>query len=379
MSTTRISTSPTTPVLDCVILGAGVGGALLALLLGRSGRRVLVIEPGAGMPRRGADILKPRGIRILDENGLLDQLMLRDALKRDVIDFYHDGSLLLSYNFAEHTDIGYFLTAPYAETLGTILSACGKLSNIDIRFGRRLVDIHTADSRVTGATLDDGTSVRAHMFVDSGGSPSPLSDFVAATRHMSRHDHVLRMATIPVTPSVLARNRLYFDSSGWFAYFYPVDTELARVFVGLPEALDVPVFHDYRIDLNTRLAGFVTHSPDVLAQLGPRRFSRAPVSVYHSTPYHRGNVILLGSAAFSPHPMTGQGMSYTMEDATVLAEILTESCDGYSSEQLIRQRYQLRSATHSELIAYGDALAASYCDRDAYLRAHRPALHGGDR
>lgn len=379
MTTTEFSSSPTDPDLDCVILGAGVGGALLALLLGRSGRRVLVIEPGLGVSRRGADILKPRGIRILDEHGLLDKLMTRDTLKRNLIDFYHNGSLLFSYDFTEHTELGYFLTVPYAETVGTILSACGELSNIDIRFGRRMVDVHVANSRVAEVTLDDGTSVRARTFVDSSGSLSPLSDFVAATRKVSRHHHVLWMATVPATPSVLARNRLYFDSSGWFAYFYPVGTELARVFLGVPKTLDVPVLRGNGFDLTTQLAGFVTHSHDMLAQLDPRQFSRAPISVHQSTPYHRSNVILLGSAAFSPHPMTGQGMSYTMEDATVLAEILTEACDSRRSDQLVQQRYQPRSATHAELIAYGDALAGSYHDRAAYLDTHRPHLHGGDR
>ncbi|MFI2228806.1 FAD-dependent monooxygenase [Nocardia testacea] len=379
MTASRNFPASTGPVLDCVVRGAGVGGALLALLLGRRGRRVLVIEPGPEVSRRGADILKPRGIRILDQHGLLDRLMRRAALRRRVIDFHHDGTLLFSYDFAEHTDTGYFLTIPYAETVGTILAACGELPSIDIRFGRRMVDVRVADSRVTEVTLDDGTTVRAHMYVDSAGTRSPLSDFVAAPREVSCHDHVLRMATVPATPGVLERNRLYFDSGGWFAYFYPVGNDLARVFVGLPEDQDGAVFRERSIDMKARLAGFVPHHRDALDRLDPTQFSRATLSVYRSTRYHRGNVVLLGGAAFSPHPMTGQGMSYTMEDATVLAEILAEACDSPKSERLIQERYLPRGAAHAELIAYGDALAGSFRDRAAYLDAHRPGLHGGDR
>ncbi|WP_040837628.1 FAD-dependent monooxygenase [Nocardia brevicatena] len=376
---TGARTEVTVPLdVDCVILGAGVGGALLALLLGRKGHRVLVVESRPDIPSRGADILKPRGIRILAEHGLLDGLVLRKALKRKVIDFHHDGSLLFSYDFAEHTGIGYFLAVPYSKTVGTILAACGELPNVDICFGRRMVDVHVADSGVTEAALDNGTVVRARVFVDSGGSPSPLCDFVAAPRVTSSHGHLLRMTTVPVTPSVVARNRLYFDSSGWFAYFYPVTTELARVFVGVPKDLDAPVFCDRAIDLSARLATFVTHSEDALALLDLDQFVRAPVSVYYSMSNHRGNVALLGSAVFSPHPMTGQGMSYTMEDATVLAEILTEACEDGELEQSLRQRYRPRCSMHSELIAYGDALANSYFDRAAYLNAHRAHLHGGD-
>ncbi|MFF7943473.1 NAD(P)-binding protein [Nocardia gamkensis] len=50
---------------DCAILGAGIGGAMLALLLGRQGRRVLVVDPKPGVATRDAEILEPRGIHVL--------------------------------------------------------------------------------------------------------------------------------------------------------------------------------------------------------------------------------------------------------------------------------------------------------------------------
>ncbi|MGO4615840.1 FAD-dependent monooxygenase [Nocardia sp. 2YAB30] len=365
--------------LDYVILGAGVGGALLALLLGRDGHRVLVVEPRLHQATRGAEILKPRSIRMLAEHGLLDRLMCLGALERQIIDFHHDGALLFSYDFAEQTSLGHFLIAPYTDTIGTILSACAELPNIDIRFGRRLLDVHTTDSFLGEGTLDDGTPFRARALIDSSGSASPLREFVGSERDTSSHGHVLRMTTIPVTASVLTRNRLYFSSSGWFAYFYPVTAVSARVFVGVPRELETPVFESGSIDLKAQLGAFVTKSGDALALLETRRFVPAPVSAYSSKPYHRGNVVLLGSAVFSPHPMTGQGMSYTMEDATLLAEILSEARDGRDLDLLLQRRYEPRRATHIELVAYGDALAHAYHDRDEYLSVHRSNLHGGDR
>ncbi|MFI6334334.1 NAD(P)-binding protein [Streptomyces sp. NPDC050535] len=49
-------------------VGAGVGGALPALLLGRAGRRVVVVDARPGVSTRGADFLKPRGLRVLAEH-----------------------------------------------------------------------------------------------------------------------------------------------------------------------------------------------------------------------------------------------------------------------------------------------------------------------
>ncbi|MFI6361921.1 FAD-dependent monooxygenase [Nocardia sp. NPDC050630] len=364
---------------DCVILGAGIGGAMLALLLGRQGRRVLVIDPKPGVATRGAEILKPRGIRVLAEQGLLDTLASRGALKRHVIDYHHDGKPLFSYDFAEHTQLGHFLIAPYSEIVGTIVAACADLSHVDIRFGCRMVDFAVADSLVTRCTLDDGTELRTRVLVDSSGSGAGLREFVGSERDDNRYHHVLRMSTIPMTDSIAARNRLYFDSRGWFAYFYPVSAELARVFVGVPQELERPVFDEHGIDLKGRLSTFVTRSDDAIALLDGDRFMPAPVTVFTSKPYHRDNVILLGSVVFSPHPMTGQGMSYTLEDATVLARILARAYDGRGNlEPLLQQQYQVRRSVHNDLVEYGDALARSYHDRAAYLSAFHTSRHGGD-
>ncbi|MBF6169852.1 FAD-dependent monooxygenase [Nocardia blacklockiae] len=377
---TAATNSPgTTTEFDCVILGSGVGGALLALLLGRRGQRVLLLEAGSRPPTRGAEILKARGIRVLAEHGLLAELLNRGALERVRIDIYHDGALLLSYDFAEYTRLGLFLIVPYSRIVSVVLDACAELPNVDLRFGRRLLALCSEQFPVSSAMLDDGTSIRARTFVDAAGSLSALGTFVESARDVTRQGQVLRMATVPVTASVLSRNRLYFGSGGGLAYFYPIDNRTARVFVGFPREQDARIFDEHRDDLRARLADFVTDTDDAVALLRADRFARVPIAVYTSKPYHRENVILLGSAAFSPHPMTGQGMSYTLEDATVLAEILTEATDAHRLELLLQERYEPRRALHARLVAYGDALAASYHDRAAYLRAHDPVLHGGDR
>lgn len=60
---------------DVAIVGAGGGGAVLALLLAQKGVRSLVLERAAGPPQglRG-EILQPNGQRVLDRLGLLDTL-----------------------------------------------------------------------------------------------------------------------------------------------------------------------------------------------------------------------------------------------------------------------------------------------------------------
>ncbi|GAA1939311.1 FAD-dependent monooxygenase [Amycolatopsis minnesotensis] len=360
--------------VDVVILGAGVSGSLLALLLGRQGLRVTVAEAKPAIATKGADFLKPRGLRILAEHGLLDVLTARGALRRTTIDFHHDGLPLLSYEFAEHTELGYYLVVPYAETVRAILEACAELPGVDIRYDTALVDVRAEGPTVTGARLSDGTLLTARAFVDASGSGTPLRDLVGPRRHAITYDHGLWMTTVPGTK---ARGQLYFGSDGWLAYFYSVTADLTRVFVGVPTELEEAVFLRRSVDLRGKLASFVTDE-DGIAALDVGDFERVPVSAFTADPYHRGNVALLGGSTFACHPMTGQGMSYSMEDATVLAALLAGARDGNELEHLLEQQYEPRRLVHARLVEYGDNLARRYHDKDAYLRVHDAVLHGGD-
>jgi hypothetical protein len=72
-------------------------------------------------------------------------------------------------------------------------------------------------------------------------------------------------------------------------------------------------------------------------------------------------------------------MSYTMEDAQLLAQIIGAThALPHALEELLEQRYESRAAVHRRLIEYGNALARSYPDRDEYARCFDVQLHGGD-
>lgn len=299
-------------------------------------------------------------------------------MQRDRIDFYHDGELFLPYDFAEHTEFGHYLAVPYAETVGTVLEACVELSNVDICFDSKVVAVTTVGATATEVTLHDGARLSARAFVDSSGSATPLRDLVRPSFDALTYDHVLRMATVPLSPRADLRSRLYFGSAGWLAYFYPVTADSARIFLGVPREREATVFTGHYIKPQPALRSFVPESDEAFWSLETTRFEPAPVSAYTSKPYHHGNVMLLGSSVFACHPMTGQGMSYSMEDAAILASVLLEARDDSELCRLLDQRYETRRAAHARLVEYGDGLARSFHDKPAYLRAHHAVMHGGD-
>ncbi|MFC5829780.1 FAD-dependent monooxygenase [Nonomuraea insulae] len=360
---------------DVAIVGAGLGGCFLALLLGRRGRHVVVIEQGASVPSAGADFLKPPGLRVLARHGLAD-LVGRHGLRRDTIRYYHDGDPIQECRFPD----GGFVIRPYRELVELIYTSCG-MEGVEFWFDASIADIAMgdgeADGQVEELTLSDGRRLKAGVVIGADGTKSAIRQALGIEQRTMPYERLLmRVATVPLSASIARLNRLYFSSDGWLTYLYPINRDQARVFVGLPPEDDREVFQDGIPTLIDELKKFVTDSSDAFNSLQGATWQRIKVSSLRVEAYHKGNAALLGSAAFACHPMTGMGMSYTMHDAEILADVIC-AADGDPGllDRLLQARYEPRKDVHRQLIDYGDALASSFRDRAAYLAAFRPDLH----
>lgn len=356
---------------DVAIVGAGLGGCFLALLLGRRGKHVVVIEQGPSIPTAGADFLKPPGLRVLARHGLAD-LAGRHGIRRDVIRYYHDGEPIQECRFPD----GGFLIRPYRE-LVELIYACCAMEGVEFRFGAEIDDIAAGAGRVEELTLSDGHRLRADVVIGADGTKSAVRRALGIEQVTTPYERLLlRVATVPLTAGVARLNRLYFSSEGWLAYLYPLNKDQARVFVGLPPEDDREVFQEGIPTLVDELKKFVTDSSDAFDSLQAAAWHLIKVSSLRLPAYHKGNAALLGSAAFACHPMTGMGMSYTLHDAEILADVISAAGDDAELlDRLLHARYEPRRHAHRELIDYGDALATTFHDRGAYLAAFRPDLH----
>ncbi|SEL85024.1 FAD-dependent oxidoreductase [Nonomuraea pusilla] len=355
---------------DVAIVGAGLGGCFLALLLARRGRRVVVIEQGPAIPAAGADFLKPPGLRVLARHGLAS-LVERHGLKRDLIRYYHDGDPIQDCRFP-----GGYVIRPYRDLVETIYARCA-MEGARFWFDAEIDTIEMDGGHVEELTLRDGRRLRPAVVVGADGVKSAVRRALGIGQLSIPYERLMmRVATVPLSASVAQLNRLYFSSEGRLAYFYPIDRERARVFVGLPPEEDKEVFQDGVPRLLDTLKEFVTDSSDSFNDLLPATWIPIKVSSLRVAAYHQDNAALLGSAAFACHPMTGMGMSYTLRDAEILADVVC-AADGDHAllDHLLHARYEPRGLAHRELIDYGDALVAGFRDRDAYLRAFREDLH----
>ena len=365
---------------DVAIVGAGAAGCLLAILLGRAGLRVVVLERGERPPFNGADFLKPSGLRVLGRHGLAGEIARRHALRRTRIRYYHDGAPIIDYDYARHTDVGHYLIVPYATTMGVLLETMAGIETVELRVQAGVAEVQRAGDRVETLVLDDGQRVRAAVVVGADGARSMVRAAMGLHEEPEPYDQDVYMGTFPAVPSAVELNRLYISSRRWMVYIYPATSTLFRIGVSLP-ATERAAIGGPPSGLLDRIRPFVSESDDALAALSElselSAFTRMPTTYMNASRYFRGNMAVLGDAAHCAHPVTGQGMNLSFEDAEALSACLVAYFAGRVPLEAALDRYtRLRRPVNERIIAYGNTLLRSFESKDYYMSHFDILLHG---
>jgi len=293
---------------DVLIVGAGMAGAILALVLARAGRRVRVFDLHAE-PRSSfrAEKLSPYQLRILDALGALPCFQAVNWPADDAQGAYPEGRR------PPMNDCG----APHGAWLAAVRSAWpdgvgfvqGAVARIETsadfqsvetargeRFTARLVVIATGCAAVPGAPLEVSRRII-----------SP------------RHSISLGFSVIPATPVRATIVQAAPGTMVSYASLFPMPGEV-RVNAFSYHALSDAWPRDMRRD---PLAALARVAPQVGRLLGGARLVRPceiRVSDLYETDGHiRPGVALIGDAAFAPCPTTGAGMSKVLNDVQLLS------------------------------------------------------------
>ena len=314
-----------------LVIGGGPVGNALTVLLRRGGIEVDLVEKDPRWATLGAGITLPHNaLRVLNEVGVLDAVLEHGAPEphtHGVPQPGHDGS---SPSFVSETplvDCGL-----YRPKLQEILIDAVRASGADVRLGTTAVSLE--QSGTPGAawgddvqvSFTDGTSSRYDLVVGADGMHS-------ATRSMLGID-------LQPTPMGIGAWRIYTRrpaSVRGFKMYRSGPCHVAGIRPTSRDHLYAYLVEDARIPDPPRedrvevarelLAGYgewqewrdIRESLTSPEQIDCRRFSHLLVD----RPWHRGRVVLIGDAAHSHPPTLTQGAAMGLEDASVLAELLT--------------------------------------------------------
>ena len=316
------------------IVGAGTAGSASAILLGRAGHTVKILECVANPGPVGAGItLQPTGQMALARLGLLAEVEARGARIDRLHCVRRDGKTLVDLAYADVDPRLYGLgihRGVLFETLFAAARAAGATITCGIKVARTEI---AGDTRV----LVDDRGERHGPFdlvIAADGSACELND--CASRVRSKPYPWGALWVVVDDPGFAASRTLHqrVDGARHLLGFLPT---------GMAPGRDGPVvsmFWSLRVDrLDAWRAAGLTPWRDEVLRLDPRAepilatlsdlepvlFSRyRDVSMY---PWHGERIVFLGDAAHAMSPQLGQGANLALMDAVVLADTIAASPD----------------------------------------------------
>lgn len=340
------------------IVGAGLAGALLAVMLARRGFSVSLYErradPRCARTEGGRSInlaLAARGIRALEHAGVMNRVRsLMIPMRGRMVHEQGNAPALLPYGQREHEVI---YSVGRAALNRMLVEEAARHPNVTLRFEQPCLSVDPAHDVMKLNDLECGRAFEARLAptiaTDGAGSAVRTSlaksGFLTARENWLDHDY--KELTIPPLNGrwALDPEALHIWPRGGFmlialpntngsftaTLFLPrqsapqADTTRdaaspAASFASLTDSAAVQAFFEREFPDTLRLM------PNMLAEF--QEHPQGQLGTLHATPWHMGGkVLLLGDAAHAIVPFHGQGMNAAFEDCLVLDTLIPDSPD----------------------------------------------------
>jgi len=345
------------------IVGAGIGGLVLSLALGRRGIDPEVFEQARELTEIGAAVaLSANGVRELQRFGLLDALVAVSTEPTELI--YRDGRTgqriaahPVRINGAYRKRFGAPLCGLHRAELQRILSAA--LSRERLHLGHRLVDFKDRGDRIV-LTFADGQSAEADLVIAADGVRSTARSYVSGGEQLqysrtSGFRGIVPISKLPSLPDPLALQFWMGPSAHLLHYAIGPRGDHINFLAVVEGPASWPSLEKGLAEASSEeaLAAFEGWHPVVTEMVGAVGHD-VRWGLFVARPlrrWRRGRVVLLGDAAHAMLPHHGQGANVTIEDAVTLAELITENgadldaaLDEYESFRRARTRMIQRAS-----------------------------------
>jgi kynurenine 3-monooxygenase len=354
------------------IVGAGLAGALLAVLLRQRGHAVDLYERRADLRR--ADIpggrsinlaLAERGLHALRMAGVLDAVMAEAVLMRGRMVHDRDGGQTLQpYGVRE----GEVIWSVHRGRLNRTLLDAAEAAGARLRFNARLesADLDAGALDFVDDRDDSRFRVQAGRVIGADGAGSalraamnragPLGERFAPLGHGYKEIH---MTPAPDGGWRLEPNALHIWPRGGYMMIALPNADRSftcTLFLANSEAdAALPAFDRLTDDASVRtlferdFADLIPHAPDYLDQ-----FRHNPTgllgTLYLDRWHHADRAVLVGDAAHAIVPFHGQGMNCAFEDCAALIEAL-DAAGGEPDWTALFARFQAERKPNADAIA----------------------------
>ncbi|MFI8944553.1 FAD-dependent oxidoreductase [Streptomyces syringium] len=319
-------THPHTPTRTVLVIGGGTAGSTLAVLLRTAGFGVDLVEAKADGNVHGSGLaLQGNALRVLREIGILERACELGYSSDGVTLLTPDGTEILTQQDVRTG--GEDLPATLGmrrPVLQRILMAAVRESGTRVRLGCT-VNRLAQDATGVDVSFTDGTSGRYDLVAAADGLNSATRGLIGITDRPAPTGMAIWRTPAP-RPAGVTRTHLVYGGPAHIAGFCPTSDTMMYAF--LVEAARDRASIDpasYAEEMRRLAEGYGGHWPGIRAsitdpaQVNYTWFTRHLVE----GPWHRGRVVLVGDAAHVCPPTLAQGAAMSLEDASVLAELLS--------------------------------------------------------
>ncbi|MER7639057.1 FAD-dependent oxidoreductase [Streptomyces sp. NPDC126522] len=327
-----------------LVIGGGASGNAITILLRRAGVNVDLIEasPDWNATTGSGITLQGNALRVLRELGVWEQVEASGYAFGSLGVTAPDGTVLF---VAEDIRTG---GEDLPATLGMqrpqlqrILIDAVRASGAGIRLG---TTAETLDQDADGVSVrfSDGTAGRYELVIAADGLGSATRAAIGITDKPEPTGMAIWRIAAP-RPASVTRTDLVYGGPAYIAGYCPTgaDTLYAYLVEACRDraAIDPAAYAD---EMRRLAQGYGGVWPEITAHItDPRKvnytwFDRLLVE----GSWHRGRVVLVGDAAHCCPPTLAQGAAMSLEDAVVLAELLSTGRDW--GDELLQAYYDRR-------------------------------------
>jgi 2-polyprenyl-6-methoxyphenol hydroxylase-like FAD-dependent oxidoreductase len=306
---------------DAIVVGAGVGGAALALALSHAGLSVLLVErrSGPGNINRG-DSLLPAVTRLLAGWGALERVRAAGASPVERMRVIHPKrGLLMEAPLADPAGNPY-LVLPHPEIERSLTEEARATGRVEVRYCTKLIGLVESEGRVIGVDLVDreGNTARetACLVIGADGSSSAVREALGIEQVLAPYPAGYFIIDFERPPEFEEAMNLFIHPAGGVM----VVPQRPGV-VGTAVLVHPPQSDLFRAgSLEEKVAAIRDRCP-LLASATPlpRHAHLYTLSRGHAPRYFARGAALMGDAVHVTNPTAGQGMTMAIEDAAALA------------------------------------------------------------
>lgn len=327
-----------------LVVGGGAAGNAVTILLRRADVEVDLVEakPDWNAAVGSGITLQGNALRVLRELGVWEQVEASGFAFESFGVTTPDGTLLFA-----HDDIrtgGDDLPATVGmqrPRLQEILIDAVRASGAGVRLGIT-AEILEQDAEGVSVRFSDGTESRYGLVIAADGLNSSTRAAIGITEKPEPTGMAIWRAPAP-RPEGLIRTNLAFGGPAYIAGYCPTSetTIYAYVVEANRDRASIPP-ETYADEMRRLARSYGGHWTEIVehitdpAKVNYTWFDRLLVE----GSWHRGRVVLIGDAAHCCPPTLAQGAALSLEDASVLAELLTGGRDW--DDALLQEFYERR-------------------------------------